>query len=234
MPPALTPRLRKFTLTAHIACSVGWLGAVIAYLALVIAWFSSHDPQMVWAAALSMDLIGWYVLIPCSLATLLTGLIQSMGTRWGLFRHYWILTKFVLTIGAATVLLLHVPAISRMAAMAATAADPAAVRHPTFIVHAAAGLAVLLTITTLSVYKPWGRTPFGQRLHGRPTSSSPTSPAGALSAATVPDRLHRTSEDGGTAGTPRAGLYILLGTTVLILLMLALHLAKGGSPLGSH
>jgi len=30
----MTPRFNKFALTAHITFSVGWLGAVIAYLAL--------------------------------------------------------------------------------------------------------------------------------------------------------------------------------------------------------
>jgi hypothetical protein len=34
---AMTPRLRKFALTAHVTSSVGWLGAVAAFLALAVA-----------------------------------------------------------------------------------------------------------------------------------------------------------------------------------------------------
>lgn len=96
----MTPRLRKFALTAHITFSVGWLGAVVPYLALAIVGLTSHDAQMVRAAYLSMELIGWFVIVPLSLAALLSGLVQSLGTPWGLFRHWWIVVKFLLTTGA--------------------------------------------------------------------------------------------------------------------------------------
>ena len=101
----MTPRLRKVALTAHITFSVGWLGAVVAYLALAIAGLTGDDVSMARAAYLSMELIGWFVIVPFSLASLLTGLVQSLGTQWGLFRHYWILVKFLLTTGATVVLL---------------------------------------------------------------------------------------------------------------------------------
>jgi len=86
----MTPRLRKFAFTAHITISIGWLGAVVAYLALAIAGLTSQDAQTVRAAYLSMELIGWFVIVPFSLVALFSGLVQSLGTQWGLFRHYWI------------------------------------------------------------------------------------------------------------------------------------------------
>ena len=82
---SMTPRLRKFTLTAHVTFSVGWLGAVVACLALAIAGLTRQDAQVVRAAFLSMELIGWFVIVPLSLAALFTGLVQSLGTEWGLF-----------------------------------------------------------------------------------------------------------------------------------------------------
>lgn len=39
------PRLRKFALTAHITSSVGWLGAVVCFLALSIVGLASDDVQ---------------------------------------------------------------------------------------------------------------------------------------------------------------------------------------------
>ena len=53
----MTPRLRKLALTTHVTFSVGWLGVVVAYLALAIAGLTSHDAQMVRAAYLSLELI---------------------------------------------------------------------------------------------------------------------------------------------------------------------------------
>ena len=50
----MTPGLRKFALTTHVTSSVGWLGAVGAFLALAIAGVGSEDAQIVRAAYLAM------------------------------------------------------------------------------------------------------------------------------------------------------------------------------------
>jgi hypothetical protein len=191
----MTPRLRKFALIVHITSSVGWLGAVVAYLALAIAGLTSHDAQVVRSAWLAMWLTGWFVIVPLSLTALLSGLVQSLGTEWGLFRYYWILVKFVLTIGAVTILLLHMPAVSRMSSTRAE------------VIHAGGGLLVLLTATTLSVYKPWGRTRYGERKQRVEVESAVGS--------------------GSTTGSAW-GIYMLLGTIGVILLLVVLHLAGGG------
>jgi hypothetical protein len=96
---AMPPRLRKFALTAHIAASVGWLGSVAAFLALAVAGLAagpeSHRAQ---GAYVAMEITGWYVIAPLAFASLLTGLVQALGTTWGLFRHYWVLAKLALTV----------------------------------------------------------------------------------------------------------------------------------------
>ncbi len=133
----MTHALRKFALTAHITLSVGWLGAAVAYLAVAIACLVSQDAQMMRSGYSMMELTGWFVIVPLGLAALLTGLIQSLGTEWGLFRYYWIVLKFALTVGAITILLLHMPAVSRRSGVQAE------------VVHAGGGLLVLLATTTL-------------------------------------------------------------------------------------
>jgi hypothetical protein len=156
----LTSRLRRLVLTSHVTFSVGWLGAVAAYLALAITGLTSSDAEMMRAAYLSMATIAWIVIVPCSIAALASGLVQSLTTEWGLFRHYWVLAKFLLTVAAVTVLLLHMPTVRRMAGIAAawggSAADVGALQIQ-LVIHAGGGLLVLLTATVLSVYKPWGR-----------------------------------------------------------------------------
>jgi hypothetical protein len=47
---AMTPHVRKFALTVHVSSSVGWLGAVAAFLALAVAGLSSQDAQIVRAS----------------------------------------------------------------------------------------------------------------------------------------------------------------------------------------
>jgi hypothetical protein len=158
----MKPPLRKFTLTAHVTSSVGWLGAALGYIALAVTAISDGDSDRIRGAFVSMETIGWFVLVPCSLATLVTGLVQSLGTEWGLVRHWWVLAKFLLTVPATAILLLHLPTVSRAAAAVPDQRVP-------FMVHAVGGAVVLLVATVLSIYKPWGKTSFG-RSSRRPAS----------------------------------------------------------------
>jgi hypothetical protein len=159
----MAPGLRKLVLTVHLTSSVGWIGAVGAYLALGIAAATSRDAQTVRAAWIAMDLTGWSVIVPLAVAALLTGLLMSLGTPWGLFRHYWVLISLVLTIFATAVLLLHMPTVSSLADVAreADGADLGGLGGDLF--HAGGGLLVLLVIMALNVFKPHGLTPYGWR-----------------------------------------------------------------------
>jgi hypothetical protein len=164
----MTPRLRKFALTAHVTSSVGWLGAVAVFLALAVAGLTSQDAQTVRAAYLTMDWAGWFVLVPFSLASLLTGLVQSLGTTWGLFRHYWVLAKLLINVFATFVLLMYTQTLGALADVAAettSSGDLGVLRSPSPLLHAAAALLLLLVATMLAVYKPRGMTPYGRRKH---------------------------------------------------------------------
>ena len=102
----MSPGLRRIALTAHVTSSVGWLGAVLVFLGLAVVGLTHQDAPTVRGAYLVMEPAAWYVLVPLAVASLLTGLVQSLGTAWGLFRHYWVLFKLVITIFATLVLLM--------------------------------------------------------------------------------------------------------------------------------
>jgi hypothetical protein len=159
----MTPGLRKFVLTAHVTSTVGWLGAVVAYLALTVAALTIQDAQTVRAAWIAMELTGWFVIVPLALASLLIGLVQSLGTPWGLFRHYWVLVKFLLTVFATIILLLHMPTVSYFAGVAAETDSANLDGLWGELLHAGGGLLVLLVATVLAVYKPRGMTRYGWR-----------------------------------------------------------------------
>jgi uncharacterized membrane protein len=161
----MTPRLRKFVLAVHITLAVGWIGAVAGYIALDVAAATSQDAQTLRAAYLAMELIAWYVIVPLALASLLTGLVMSLGTKWGLFRHYWVLISLLLTIIATVVLLVETQTISYFADIAAdptTSSDDLRALGST-LVHSVGGTVVLLVIVVLNVYKPRGMTRYGWR-----------------------------------------------------------------------
>jgi hypothetical protein len=199
----MTPRVQKAAFLAHVAFSVGWMGAVAAYLALAGSGLRRTDAEVARSAYLSMELIGWTVIVPLSLATLLSGLVQSLGTEWGLFRHYWVTVKFLVAAVGSVILLTHMRAVGEMAgfarAMTLSAAEHGDLRI-SLVVHAVGGLLLLLAATALSIYKPWGLTPYGRK-----------------------KMEHRPIE-----GTSSRGLYILLGVIGAVVLMLLLHHLAGG------
>lgn len=165
----MSPRIRRFALTAHVASSVGWLGAVAAFLALALVGLTSRDAGTVRGVYLVMEPAAWLILVPLAFASLLTGLVQALGTSWGLFRHYWVVFKLLINVIATAVLLLYMQTFDAMARVAASPnTDLEIVRNISPVLHAALALVLLLVATTLAVYKPRGITPLGAgRRRGR-------------------------------------------------------------------
>lgn len=171
----MSPALRKLALIAHVTFSVGWLGSVAAFLALAIAGLTSADPQTVRAAYLAMEVVGWFVIVPLSIASLLSGLVQSLGTVWGLFRHWWVVLKLVMTVLATLVLLVHMQPVGHLAEAVRAATLSGGELHGLrvqLIADAGAAIVVLLVATTLSIVKPRGLTRYGWRQQQRAGASS--------------------------------------------------------------
>lgn len=170
----MSPGVRKAALTVHVTASVGWLGAVAAFLALAVVGLTSTDDATARGTYLAAAVVTWVVIVPLCLASLLTGIVQSLGTPWGLFRHYWVVVKLALTLGATLLLLVHTQPIDHLAAVAADTgvfgADLRGMRVQ-LVVDAGLAILVLLATTALATVKPRGMTRYGQRAQRRDAST---------------------------------------------------------------
>jgi hypothetical protein len=204
----MRPLIRKIALTAHISFSVGWLGAVIVFLILAISGITNSNDQVVKSIYLTMELIGWLVILPLSLSALITGFIQSLGTHWGLFKHYWVIAKLLLTIFAVAVLFIHLQPISYLAEISSKSIlsinDLIGLRIQ-LIADAGAALLVLIACVILSVYKPWGKTAYGLGKMGGETSSAFAKPK----------------------YNKMLMMFIILGTLLALIFFIVLHIVKG-------
>jgi hypothetical protein len=164
---SLSPGLRKLALTAHVTASVGWLGVVVAFLALSVVALASDEARTVRSVHIVMEPIGWFVLLPLAAASLVTGLIQSLGSVWGLFRHYWVVFKLLINVFATLVLLLYMQTLDHFAGIATkttfSSEDLRTLRDPSPLLHSVLALLLLLVATALAVFKPRGVTPYGRR-----------------------------------------------------------------------
>lgn len=136
---------RKTALVTHVVTSVGWLGAVAAFLALAVSALRTADADTQRALYIAMDVLGSAALVPLSLASFASGLVQSLGTSWGLFRHWWVVAKLAISVLATGILLLYVSLLP--------SSSP--------VLHSAGAVVLLLVAAALSVFKPKGLTRHG-------------------------------------------------------------------------
>ncbi|MFD6338335.1 DUF2269 domain-containing protein [Streptomyces sp. NPDC060131] len=148
---------RRILLVTHVATSVSWLGLTLGLLTLGVTAFITDDAATTQAAYRAMKIFADWLIIPIALLALLSGVLLSLGTPWGLARHRWVWTKFWLTLItlAATVFALR-PGITDAAA--AGLPDSSLVAAPTVASCA------YLFMTAISILKPWGLTQRGRRL----------------------------------------------------------------------
>ena len=166
----MSRRLRRASLTLHVLSSVGWFGAVGVFLALSVVAVGSDDGQVVEAAYVTMGWAGGWVLVPLAAASLTTGVVEGLTTRWGLVRHYWVLFKLLLTLAATVVLVLYTRTLSVLAADAVDGGPE--LDGATVVVHSGAALVLLVAATVLAVFKPRGRTGWGRAAGGSVTVGS--------------------------------------------------------------
>ncbi|MGW5528309.1 DUF2269 domain-containing protein [Streptomyces xanthochromogenes] len=158
-------------MVAHVAVSVSWLGLTLGLLALGITAYTTDSPAMTDAAYRAMKVFGDWLVLPIALLTLVTGVVLSLGTRWGLARHRWVWIKFWLTLVTLclSAFLLR-PEIN--GAVAAGVPDTSLVAAP--IVSSSA----YFFMTAISVLKPWGLTRRGRKHRAESRKTVDAAPMG--------------------------------------------------------
>ncbi|RFU82547.1 DUF2269 domain-containing protein [Streptomyces triticagri] len=153
---------RRATLVVHVAAAAGWLGLTLGLLALAVAAITTDSAATTEAAVRSMKIFTDWLVLPLAFLTLLSGLVLSLGTHWGLARHRWVYVKFWLTLATtiASVFALR-PGVSDAVD---TVASGASLVDPTdLIAGPIVSLSAYLFMMVISVLKPWGLTKRGRK-----------------------------------------------------------------------
>jgi hypothetical protein len=163
----VSPSMYKFLLALHIMVSVGWLGTAYAKFILQLAAMMTNDPDIsisIYSTMKNLSIAFPILAIP----TIITGVLLSLSTKWGLIKYYWVVTKFVLSVGViVTAISLDGHFIDQsISALSGQAMDKSmGTSTPTILLISltVAHLIMLGAATFISVYKPWGKTWFGRR-----------------------------------------------------------------------
>jgi hypothetical protein len=195
-------KTRQWLVFLHVVVSLGWMGAGAANVVLAVTAATTASAEVRRVCYHMIDRIDAVLVIPGAFAALVSGIVLSLVTPWGLARYWWVLLKLVLTVAVIVWSTLAV-GVWVLESIDATAASPS----PSPVARAlswgaGANILAFLLMTWASVAKPWGRTPWGGAQRGggssraartrrsrrvSVTDSSEVSPsdAGALKATTA-------------------------------------------------
>jgi hypothetical protein len=166
----VSPPVYKLLLAAHIIVSGGWLGIAFAKLVLAVAAATAGAPDVSDALYVSMEVVN-VAFPPAAIGTIVTGVLLSLGTKWGLLQHYWVATKLALAVG---VIVTGIALVDRLIRQSISAPSGQVVDDGTILGIASAPTTLLISLSVahvlvlgaaavVSVYKPWGKTWFGRR-----------------------------------------------------------------------
>ena len=153
-------RMRTLVVWLHVVTSVGWLSQAVALLALVLYGMKTGDDN----AFKMARVLDHQVLAFMGAASAFTGMMLSATTPWGYFRHWWVLAKFVITVGQLYIGIFILS--DNLEAASHGHVTPWLPVGPGFMISA------FSFQTWLSVAKPWGRTPWADPKVKLPTAST--------------------------------------------------------------
>ena len=163
--PKLSPRARKLFLWLHVGLSVSWLGLSLAMLVLSLTGQLADDRRLAHDAYRIMHVFDLVIVIPVVFLSIISGLVVSLGTKWGLIRYRWVLTKFLLSLTIPAVAGFQHLWISQLAERMSTPSTATPGGLGLTLTLCITGYATILwTTTALSVWKPWGKTRWGRRI----------------------------------------------------------------------
>jgi hypothetical protein len=147
----------------HLVFVALWVGGAISLLPLLPA--AEADFSEAFHSYRSMRAVAWNVVGWGGIGSFFTGLLNALLTNWGLFRHRWIVVKFLLVIGQILFGMFFIEhrIISNLALLETGKAaafspeffhDQALIRAGLFI-----QLALFIFVICISIFKPWSKKP---------------------------------------------------------------------------
>jgi uncharacterized membrane protein len=93
----LGPKGQRWLKGFHALFACMWVGAGIILTVKQFFITPTSDGELYGVLA-TMDFIDMYIIIPGAMGVLLTGLLYSIWTHWGWFKHNWITAKWIICI----------------------------------------------------------------------------------------------------------------------------------------
>jgi hypothetical protein len=159
----ITIKQKRWLLSAHLLCTVAWLGAALCSLILNLTALLTTDPHLLNATYVQASILDKALLRGGAIGTLATGILLSVLTQWGLIRFYWIIVKEIVSVvcitGGVIISSWNDEAIASTALQGLQALhNPLYLTDRTLMLMGIfLQLTCLSAVIVISVFKPWGQ-----------------------------------------------------------------------------
>ena len=159
----LTQNQKSWWLISHLLFTAMWIGGGFTQIVMIVLIHLTTSGEFLYAAHSFMHIFDLALIIPGALGVVITGIVLSVRTHWGLTKYYWIISKEVIAlilIASGGVLniwvqdAIHITLTERLDALN----NPAYLHDRLMLLIFGAGqLILLVTVVLISVKKPWGK-----------------------------------------------------------------------------
>lgn len=91
---------QKWLKSIHIFFACLWIGGSLGLILMMIFLHPENGMQL-YGIHLSMESVDYLIIAPGGIGSLLTGLVYSIFTNWGWFKHKWIIVKWCINLYGA-------------------------------------------------------------------------------------------------------------------------------------
>jgi purine-cytosine permease-like protein len=182
---------RRLILLTHLIAALGWLGVDVVIGVLAVTGFTADDPTRIAASYVALNTFAVPLLLIFGLSALGSGLLLSLGSRWGIVRYWWVTAKLIINLILSGLVLVALQprvtaAAEQVAHVDATLHDRLGTIASDLLYPAFVSGAALVAAACIAVFKPWGRTPWARPAH----EGQPVDPVRTVSGSTVERHSH--------------------------------------------
>jgi hypothetical protein len=163
---------RRWLLSAHLLFSAIMFGGAVAFLILSITAVNTSDEGVLKACYTSMHVLAKTSVRASTIGALVTGILLSVLTQWGLFKFYWIIAKQGFMLLAILLGPISMEFLTLRAVTITSSEGLNALNNPSFTVNNGLmwiGIIVQIVCVggmfVISVFKPWGARKLKNRLN---------------------------------------------------------------------
>lgn len=160
----LNQKKKSILVSIHVLSVASWIGGTLGMLLLAGYLQNAANGEQLFYSLASMEIIDENLLKYPALLTLITGIMLSSWTQWGLAKHYWVVIKLVLTI---LTILIGIFFLNKWTAGLVVTVEEmgfAALQHSPFqskwlsiMITSSFNLFCLVLMTFITYFKPFGK-----------------------------------------------------------------------------